>query len=162
MRRQLLIAGLASFCLAAGCRHAQTVEDGKGEEKEAKADPSKKATKKSARGTGGAGQTGTTSENKKDERAPTEPGRPPLATSPEGLLVPGGVSKIQSALGERGFLENHRSDSLDSQTSAALRKFQEKEGLARTGAPDRETLRKLGLDPQELFRTTEKVPPPQD
>ncbi len=140
-----LIALTAAAFLWAGCRHAQSV-DTPGDERpeEAQAQPA----------TGGSGGTHK-AEKRKDARPPPEPGRPPLATSPAGLLLPGAVVKIQQALANRGFLNGHESGELDEPTSAALRRFQEKEDLARTGAPDRETLRKLGLDPQRVFRTTE-------
>jgi peptidoglycan hydrolase-like protein with peptidoglycan-binding domain len=87
-------------------------------------------------------------------RRPERPGRPPLAASPGGLFVPGGVEKIQKALADRGYLDVDRAKKgeIDEATSAAIRKFQSDQGLARTGNPDHETLRRLGLDPDALFR----------
>ena len=41
---------------------------------------------------------------------------------------------------------------IDLPTSAAIRRFQEDQGLARTGNPDHETVRRLGIDPDALFR----------
>ncbi len=148
MKRSRLAAVVALLFAVAGCRHARTV-DKPGDEK-----PDRNEV---GQGTGGSGgeRREKHAEKKKDARAPTEPGRPPLATSPEGLMVPGAVTKLQRALGDRGFLPAHETGDLDEETSAALRRFQEQEGLARTGAPDRETLRKLGLDPKDVFRTTE-------
>ena len=35
----------------------------------------------------------------------------------------------------------------------ALRTFQESQGLAATGFPDHETLRKLGIDPKKVDQT---------
>jgi hypothetical protein len=61
------------------------------------------------------------------------------------------VGEIQRALAERGLLGKHRKGELDEPTSAALRKFQGQEGLARTGFPDRETLRRLGIDPEQAY-----------
>ena len=92
-------------------------------------------------------------------RRPERPGRPPLAASPGGLFVPGGVEKIQKALADRGYLDVDRAKKgeIDEATSAAIRKFQSDQGLARTGNPDHETLRRLGLDPDSLFRKSAPV-----
>ena len=64
----------------------------------------------------------------------------------------------QQALAERGYLalKAAKRGRLDRVTSAAVRKFQSDQGLARTGIPDHETVRRLGLDPEALFR---KNPP---
>ncbi|HEX9401992.1 MAG TPA: peptidoglycan-binding domain-containing protein [Anaeromyxobacter sp.] len=59
---------------------------------------------------------------------------------------------MQRALASRGLLHAHRDGALDASTSAALQKFQRDEGLAATGFPDRETLRRLGIDPEEAYR----------
>ncbi len=76
------------------------------------------------------------------------PGRPELSASPAGLMVPGAVEKIQDALRHRGLLEEPANGQLDDATTHALMAFQQHEALARTGAPDRETLRHLGLKPE--------------
>lgn len=89
-------------------------------------------------------------------RVPPRAGRPAVAASPEGLMNPGSTRKIQDALRQQGFFDGEPSGTLDEATSAGLRKFQSSQGLAQTGAPDRETLRRLGVDPQEVYRT---VPP---
>jgi peptidoglycan hydrolase-like protein with peptidoglycan-binding domain len=68
-------------------------------------------------------------------------------------MNPGSVEKIQEALRGKGLRAGAASGQLDAETSAALRRFQRSEGLAQTGAPDRETLRRLGVDPQEIYRT---------
>jgi peptidoglycan hydrolase-like protein with peptidoglycan-binding domain len=87
-------------------------------------------------------------------RRPQKPGRPALAASPSGLLVPGAVEQIQQALATRGYLDREAAASgdIDVATSAAIRRFQSDEGIARTGNPDHETLRRLGLDADALFR----------
>jgi hypothetical protein len=92
-------------------------------------------------------------------RNPQTPGGPPLAAGPGGLFVPGGVEKIQDALGKKGFLDNSKvkRGELDETTSAAVRNFQTDQGIARTGNPDHETLRRLGLDPDQLFRKAENA-----
>jgi peptidoglycan hydrolase-like protein with peptidoglycan-binding domain len=117
-------------------------------------------------GTSGQGAQPTKSEGgaaaqPKVARRPQRPGRPPLAASPSGLLVPGGVEKIQQALAGRGYLDLEEAEAghIDAATAGAVRKFQTDEGIARTGNPDHETVRRLGLDPDELFRKSE---PKQD
>jgi peptidoglycan hydrolase-like protein with peptidoglycan-binding domain len=91
---------------------------------------------------------------------PVEPGHPPLADAPEALFVPGAIEQLQKRLAGRGYLDLSaaRPGRLDSATTAAIRKFQSDQGLARTGTPDRETLRRLGLDPDKLFRKNPAPP----
>ena len=96
-----------------------------------------------------------TSAAPKDERPAAEPGRPQLSSSPEGLMRPEGPAIIQRALGKAGYLQGRETGRFDRETETALRKFQEDRQLARTGAPDRDTLRKLGLVPEDVF-----LPPP--
>jgi peptidoglycan hydrolase-like protein with peptidoglycan-binding domain len=90
--------------------------------------------------------------------ARTPPGHPRVPSSPEGLLAEDAVARLQRALARRGYLGEHREGTLDPPTSAALRKFQAKEGLATTGFPDRETLQKLGVDPESAYRRARKPP----
>jgi peptidoglycan hydrolase-like protein with peptidoglycan-binding domain len=83
----------------------------------------------------------------------------PLATSPAGLLKPGAVQSIQKALADRGYLSSReqsreQSGELDSATRKALRSFQEENHLPATGTPDDGTIRKLGLDAADVFKTS--------
>ena len=80
------------------------------------------------------------------------PGRPELAASPAGLMVPGAVEKIQSALEHEGLLHGAKPGELDDATAAAVREFQGAHGLARTGVPDHQTVRILGLKPADIFK----------
>jgi peptidoglycan hydrolase-like protein with peptidoglycan-binding domain len=82
-----------------------------------------------------------------------------LSAGPAGLFVPGGVEQVQNALAHKGYLDMSqvKEGDIDAQTSAAVRKFQSDQGIARTGNPDHETLRRLGLDPDKLFRKAEDV-----
>ena len=71
------------------------------------------------------------------------------------MMVPDGPRLIQEALAQRGYLgADHKTGKLDPETSAALRKFQSDKEVARTGYPDRETVRKLGLSIAEVFKAT--------
>jgi peptidoglycan hydrolase-like protein with peptidoglycan-binding domain len=92
-----------------------------------------------------------TSAAPKDERPAAVPGRPQLASSPAALMRPEGPALIQRALGKTGYLRGGGTGTFDRETEEALRKFQEDRQLARTGAPDRDTLRKLGLVPEDVF-----------
>lgn len=97
---------------------------------------------------------GGASEQPKVTRRPERPGRPGLAAAPSGLFVPGGVTQVQQALASRGYLDLSQVEDgrIDLPTTAAVRRFQEDQGLARTGNPDHETVRRLGIDPDALFR----------
>jgi peptidoglycan hydrolase-like protein with peptidoglycan-binding domain len=86
-----------------------------------------------------------------EKGVPPAPGRPRVPASPEALLAPGAVKELQHTLADRGFLGAHRAGELDDATARALRKFQESQQLAATGFPDRETLQKLGLDPERAY-----------
>ncbi|MFL5368488.1 MAG: peptidoglycan-binding protein, partial [Myxococcales bacterium] len=46
---------------------------------------------------------------------------------------------------------------VDAPTSAAVRKVQTDQDIARTGNPDHETVRRLGLDADALFRRSSAV-----
>lgn len=98
----------------------------------------------------------------KTERAParaegprevvSRPGGPRLSSSAAGLLRKDAAEQIQGRLIDEGFLERRNpTDELDAATRTALRKYQRSEDLPETGFPDRETVRRLGLDPDRIF-----------
>jgi putative peptidoglycan binding protein len=74
----------------------------------------------------------------------------PLATAPAGLLAPGAEKKIRERLAADGFLA--RDADSDAAMREGLRRFQRAKDLPATGVADQETVRKLGLDPDEIFR----------
>jgi len=86
-----------------------------------------------------------------------DPAAIPVASSAGGLLEPGAEKKIRDRLAAGGFLEapadGERRGSLD----AALKRFQSAHDLPATGTPDVETVRKLGLEPDEIFRKATKA-----
>jgi peptidoglycan hydrolase-like protein with peptidoglycan-binding domain len=134
VRRASLAAALA-LALAAGCRHPSKVGDG-----------------------AGGGAAGASERPKQgEEPSPAQKGVPPrgetprVPSSPKALLAEGAIADIQEALEARGYLGRHRAGELDDATSTALRALQRDEGLAETGFPDRETLRKLGIDPEKAY-----------
>ena len=69
-----------------------------------------------------------------------------MSTSPAGLLAPGADDKIRDKLAAAGFAAKGKS------TDEALRRFQRANDLPATGIPDHETVKKLGLDPNDIFR----------
>ena len=131
---------IAFFALAlVGCAHTKTTEPTEPAEPKAAEKPSS---------TERAPHTG------KLRAAPTgqRPKTTPLAQAPEGLLTPGAEQKIHDKLSAGGFVKEDENAS----TGAALRRFQAAHDLPSTGAPDHETVRRLGLNPDDLFR---KSPP---
>jgi peptidoglycan hydrolase-like protein with peptidoglycan-binding domain len=122
---------MALVC-AAACIHARHVEEPQ-------------------RGSGSKQEEGS-SQRAAPARIPPREGRPAVSASPEGLMNPGSARSIQEALRGKGYLDDV-SGQLDVATSAALRRFQKDQGLAVTGAPDRESLRQLGVDPNSVYRT---------
>jgi peptidoglycan hydrolase-like protein with peptidoglycan-binding domain len=86
-----------------------------------------------------------------EKGVPPAAGRPRVPAAPEALLAEGAVGRVQEALADRGYLGRHRRGELDDATAKALARFQADEGLAETGFPDRETLSRLGLDPDETY-----------
>lgn len=83
-----------------------------------------------------------------------------IASTPQGLMRPGAEAKIQERLRGRGLLpSSHRTDQLDVETRAALRRFQQREELPATGLPSYETIRHLGLELDVIFRTVEPTAP---
>jgi hypothetical protein len=74
-----------------------------------------------------------------------EPGR---ILAPKGIV--NGFGK-DGVLARDSYLAAHETGTLDSEANAALQKFQADQHLARTGAPDQDTLRELGLSPKDIL-----------
>ena len=135
-------AAALGFALALGaCFHARHVE--RADEEERGGDQGRGAGEKEQGGSARATAS----------RVPPRAGRPAVASSPSQLMNPGSIRRIQEALRGKGLLEGAPSGELDEATSAGVRRFQRSEGLAETGVPDRETLRRLGVDPKDVYRT---------
>ena len=77
--------------------------------------------------------------------------------SADSIFRGGAIGKIQQALGKNGYpVEiSHR---FDEETEKALMRFQAEKDVPRTGFPDHETLRLLGLEPSELYLPNESKP----
>jgi peptidoglycan hydrolase-like protein with peptidoglycan-binding domain len=143
MRKTLVVA-----VALAGCFHATHVEK-----------PDENANGTSGQAAQPKKHEGGPAAQARAARRPQKPGRPPLAAAPGGLFVPGGVEKIQQALASRGYLDTSQVDHgrIDDETADAIRKFQADQGIARTGNPDHETVQRLGLDAEALFRKSSAV-----
>jgi len=89
----------------------------------------------------------------RDEGQPAQHGRPPLPATPSSLVTADAARQLKQELRTRGFLEKPSpGPELDAATSDALRQFQQQEGIAATGFPDQETLRRLNIDASEAYR----------
>ncbi len=99
-------------------------------------------------------------EAKKDAKAADGPARPKAPVRSETIetsrttkqmFKPEGLKKLQVALAAKstGVDENGQ---LDAKTQESLRAYQKDKGLPATGLPDYETLRKLGLKPDDVFQ----------
>jgi hypothetical protein len=125
---------VAVLVALAGCSHAKTTDEGK---------PAREATPEAKEEV----------EAQKSKPAPARAREPaskpedvPVTTSPAGLLAPGADDKIRDKLAAAGFAADGKS------TKEALRRFQKANDLPATGSPDHETVKKLGLNPDEIFR----------
>ena len=76
-----------------------------------------------------------------------------ISTSPTALLKPGAAKAIQAKLSRDGDLHGDLGSDLDGPTRDALSRFQRSHDLPATGLPDDATIRKLGLKPEEIFRS---------
>lgn len=120
----------AALCLVAastllGCGHAKTTAKPPVEER-----------------------TPPTDESESAKPPPAHPHETPVVEDPTNLLAPGGEAEIRKKLVEGGYLDDSGSRSLE----GGLRKFQSAKDLPATGIPDHETVRRLGLDPDKIFR----------
>jgi hypothetical protein len=143
-----------AVALALGCSHTQHVESSAGG-KSAAADRGSHATPPQDASARPVRPPSPNARPPSDEPAPTIP----LATSPSGLLKPGAEKKIQEKLSDKGVLDDKSpSGELDGPTREALRRFQHDQGLPATGMPDDATVKRLGLDPGDIFKAGQPVP----
>jgi Putative peptidoglycan binding domain len=120
-----------------GCGHAQTVG------------PAVAPDEKSDSATTPAHHKTVTSDLKGPDGAPQNIS---ISTSPDALLKPGAAKLIQQKLSQDGDFDGDASSD-DGRARAALAKFQRRHDLPATGVPDDATVRKLGLKPEDIFRT---------
>lgn len=122
---------LSFFALMSSCLHAR----------ETKATEEAKAEAKSPE-----------QKEKAEEKAKTPQRAETITTSKttKQMFKPDGVKKMQVALSAKT-VDIDESGQLDNSTQESLRKYQKDQGLPATGLPDYETLRRLGLKPEEVF-----------
>jgi hypothetical protein len=121
------------------CQHAQTTDVDR--------PASAKATDSNE---GGSGGPATQKAHLPDANGRiSDPGHPVLSVSPVGLRKPGGTEKLEVALNKAGFLQEP-SAANEGDVRQALIRFQAKHELAKTGFADHETLRQLGLNPNDI------------
>ena len=144
-RVRLLLA--AALALSGACAHTKTTDDGSSKPAEAeKAEKEPQAKKQEKKQTPRA-----PGEGKGSELHPGNPDAVPVATAPEALLKPGAEDKIRERLIAGGFIDRD-----DKESGAAMRKglrrFQKEHDLPATGVADHQTVKGLGLEPDQIFR----------
>jgi hypothetical protein len=122
------IISLTVPLLIIGCGHAKSIET-----------PVEQAAPKPSSGRAG--------KHEKHE-VPVDAKTTPVAESPQDLFEPGAEQEIRNKLAAGGYLEDRNTKSLE----GGLRKLQAAKDLPVTGLPDHETIRRLGLDPNKIFR----------
>jgi hypothetical protein len=115
-------------CLAA-CSHAKSVEKLDGRDR------------------------GATADTKGRPQVTVNPEHPLVVDAPAKFLRPGAGRQLQEALRKKGILTQPDAEALGETTSDALSRFQQENDLAATGFPDAETLRRLDLDPDQIYRS---------
>lgn len=90
-------------------------------------------------------------QGKTKAKAPKSESGIQLASSPTDALTHDGLISVEKALVVRGYLDRERG-SFDERVKDAMARFQKKEGLPATGAPDRESVRRLGLHTEDVFK----------
>ena len=128
-----------AVALACGCGHAKSTDKGTSE---APPQEEAKQAKPRAASEGHAKQHGDAHAGKRDDV--------PVSTTPGGLLAPGAEDKIRERLAADGFLPGDGKSSEAAQREG-LKRFQRAKDLPATGVPDHETVKRLGLDPNQIF-----------
>jgi putative peptidoglycan binding protein len=127
-----------SFALGGACAHTKTTDDGTDKkQKTAEEKQEKQRTAETRKST--------------PDLHPGDRDAVPVATAPGALLKPGAEDKIREQLVAAGFLARDGKAS-DASMREGLRDFQRAKDLPATGMPDHETVKRLGLDPDEIFR----------
>jgi peptidoglycan hydrolase-like protein with peptidoglycan-binding domain len=74
-----------------------------------------------------------------------------IEEEPTSIFRPEAIRKLQDVLVREGY-EIERTGELDDRTQQALRSYQRKNGMVETGLPDQQTLRRLGLDLDDIYQ----------
>ena len=128
----------------AGCAHTKSTDKGaESQDQDAKKADAKTETAKPESAGRVARKSGAGGADERDSV--------PIASAPEGLLAPGAEKKIREKLAAGDFIARDAEPS-DAAMREGLRKFQRAKDLPATGVPDHETVKRLGLDPDQIFR----------
>ena len=148
--RDRLLPWLLAICWM-GCTHAKTTDTGaetpakpEAEESNANAKSTAKPEKKADDQKAGDRKAG-------DEKAGDKKAVP-VATSVSGLMKPGADDKIRDKLTHEGLMKKDADGESHDSMRAALKRFQEDHNFPATGTPDVQTVRALGLHPDDVFR----------
>jgi hypothetical protein len=136
--RMLVVGALA---LGGGCSHTKTTDEGTEKPGKPEEGEAQKPAKRNAAEPGGRGS----------QLHPGDREAVPVATAPDALLAPGGDKKIRERLEAEGYLSADGKDS-DAAMREGIRRFQRAKDLPVTGVPDHETVKRLGLDTNQVFR----------
>ena len=134
-----------AIALAGGCAHTKTTDErhqqGSREEEATRRPKPRAAAGEAARG------------ERHAQSAPRATATPfPWPPRPGRLLVPGAERQDSRAPGSRAAFSAGDAKSSDAAMREGLRRFQRAKDLPATGMPDHETVKRLGLDPDQIFR----------
>jgi len=141
-----------------GCTHAKTTDTGaetpaKPEARETNGkstgEPDKKVDKNADKN---AEKKSENKSEKKAEKKARDDKAVPVVTSVNGLMNPGADEKIRDKLAGEGLMKKDADGESHDSMRAALKRFQEDHNFPATGTPDVQTVRALGLDPDDIFR----------
>lgn len=133
---------IVAMGLASACAQVRRVGDGRDEDRREEAGAREERKPETA------------GEAPRDKGQPAQKGRPPLPATPSSLVTASAARQLKEELRSRGFLTKPSpGPDLDAATSDAVRRFQQKEGLAATGFPDQETLRRLNIDAAKAYES---------
>jgi hypothetical protein len=136
-RRWILWVSLA---LGGACAHTKTTDDGTEKQEPTKQEEAPKRARTEPKA--------PAAEGKGSELHPGKSDAVPVATAPDVLLAPGADDKIRERLASQGYLDGDDKGS----TRAGIRRFQKEHDLPTTGVADHETVKKMGLNPDQIFR----------
>jgi len=135
-----------SLVLGGACAHTKTTDDGTEKQtqtKEAKQEEQPKRAQKQTKPLAG--------DEKGSELHPGKPDAVPVATGPAALLKPGAEEKMRERLTAGGYFDQDKKES-GAAMRRGIRRFQKEHDLPATGVVDHETVKRLGLAPDQIFR----------
>jgi peptidoglycan hydrolase-like protein with peptidoglycan-binding domain len=150
----VIALGGAFAVLAAACGHTRTVDDKGQATTEAPAENASPPHDRDAPARHRPTPVASANHDGDQDRATARADGPALTTSPAALLKPGALKAIQERLARDGVLSSDQATGEpNTATTNALVRFQRGHNLPATGTPDDATVRKLGLQPNDVFRS---------